>query len=224
MVRLLALGLYVVAPFLLLRVSRKFGTFAAILAIWLPIEFRLLQSIGIHPATAIVAGMLAAIFAFRGRRDILDVSAAFDLRKVNFRRALVNFALFAAVGIPLGLGIGFIRLNLRVPEISSIPTLVLTIFFLNALPEEILFRGIIQHVMESILKSRTGALILGALIFGLSHLNNGPDVPNYSYFVMATLAGVFYGNTWRRDKNVLTSAITHTLVNSGWRLFFRGPS
>jgi membrane protease YdiL (CAAX protease family) len=140
---------------------------------------------------------------------------------MNFRHALVNFALFAAVGILFGFGIGFIQLSPRVPDISTISTLVLTIFFLNALPEEILFRGIIQHITESVLKSPAGALILSALIFGLSHLNNGPDVPNYRYFVMASLAGLFYGNAWRRDRNVLTSTITHTLVNTGWRLFFR---
>jgi membrane protease YdiL (CAAX protease family) len=176
---------------------------------------------GVDAATAIVAGMLAGILAFRSRRDILDVSAAFDFRKMNFRHALVNFALFAAVGILFGFGIGFSQLSPRVPDISTISTLVLTIFFLNALPEEILFRGIIQHITESVLKSPAGALILSALIFGLSHLNNGPDVPNYRYFVMASLAGLFYGNAWRRDRNVLTSTITHTLVNTGWRLFFR---
>jgi membrane protease YdiL (CAAX protease family) len=221
MVRLLALGLYVVAPYLLLRVHRRFGTVAAILALWLPIEFRLLQSLGIHPATAIVSGMLAGVLAFRSRPDILNVSAAFDLRKMNLRRAFVNFALFAAVGIPLGLAIGFIDPVLRMPDPWTTPMLVVTIFFFNALPEEILFRGILQHVLESALKTRAGALILSALIFGLSHLNNGVELPNYRYVLMATLAGVFYGNAWRRNKNVLTSTITHTLVNIGWRLFFR---
>ena len=148
-------------------------------------------------------------------------TAAFDLRKMNFRHGLLNFAFFAAIGIPLALVIGFIRLDLRLPVFSTIPTLVLTIFFLNALPEEILFRGIIQYVLEAVLKSRVAAMIVGALIFGASHLNNGANLPNYRYFVMATLAGLFYGNAWRREKNVLTSTITHTLVNTGWRLFFR---
>jgi membrane protease YdiL (CAAX protease family) len=221
MVRLLALGLYMAAPFVLLRLCRKFGSVAVIFALWLPIEFRLLQAIGIQPAMAMGAGMLAGIVAFRSRPDILDVSAAFDLRKMNFRDAFVNFAMFAAFGIPLALGIGFIRLPQHLPDLSNIPTLVLSIFFLNALPEEILFRGIIQQMLETALKSRAVALIPGSLIFGLSHLNNGPDVPNYRYFVMAALAGVFYGNAWRSKRNVLTSTVTHTLVNTGWRLFFR---
>jgi len=221
MVRLLALAVYVAAPFLLLRVHRKFGSLAAVLSLWLPIEFHILQWLGVEPATALGAGMLAGIFAFRSRPNVLNVSTAFDLRKINFRDAFVNFAVFAGIGIPLALVIGFIRLSPRLLDISTIPTLVLTIFFLNALPEEILFRGIIQHVMESIFKNRVVALIVGALVFGASHLNNGASLPNYRYFVMATLAGLFYGNAWRREQNVLTSTITHTLVNTGWRLFFR---
>jgi len=215
------LAIYVVAPFLLLRFHRKWGTLAAILALWLPLEFRALTSIGINPATAMVCGMVAGILAFRSRPDILDVSAAFNLRKMEFRTAFLNFAWFAAAGIPLALAIGFIQFKVGLPNLGNLPTLVATIFFLNALPEEILFRGILQHVIESSLKSKVAGLILGALIFGLAHLNNGPDVPNYRYFVMATLAGVFYGRAWQRKGNVLTSALTHTLVNTGWRFFFR---
>jgi hypothetical protein len=217
----LVLAIYVVAPFLLLRFDGKWGTLAAILTLWLPIEFRLLTSVGIHPVTAIVCGVVAGILAFRSRPDILDVSAAFDLRKMEFRTAFLNFAWFAAVGIPLAFAIGFIQPKVDLPNLGSLQTVVATTFFLNALPEEILFRGILQHVTESALKSQVGGLILSALIFGLAHLNNGPDVPNYRYFVMATLAGVFYGRAWQRKGNVLTSALTHTLVNTGWRLFLR---
>jgi membrane protease YdiL (CAAX protease family) len=165
--------------------------------------------------------MIAGVLAFRSRSDILNVSAAFDLSKVEFREAFVNFALFAVIAIPLALAIGFIQPTVRLPSLQSIPAVVATTFFLNALPEEILFRGIIQHVLESALNSRVGAAILAALVFGAAHLNNGPGVPNYKYFVMATLAGLFYGRAWRRKTNVFTSALTHTLVNAGWRLFLR---
>jgi membrane protease YdiL (CAAX protease family) len=221
MLKFLALALFVAAPFFLLRVHRQPGAVAAILALWLPLEFGLLQSMGVSSASAVAAGMLAGILAFRSRPDILDVASAFNLRKMDFRHAFLNFAMFAVAGIPLGLFIGFIEPSIRKPDLSSIPALVATIFLFNALPEEIFFRGILQHVAESILKSRTGALMLAALIFGLAHLNNGPNVPNTRYFVMATLAGVFYGASWQRQRNVLTSAITHALVNIGWRLFFR---
>lgn len=221
MVRVLALALYVVTPFLLLHARRKWSTVAAILALWLPIEFRLLQWLGVAPALAIVSAMLAGVLAFRSRPDILNVSAAFDLRKMEFRKAFVNFAVFAALGIPLALTIGFIAPAIRLPDLRSVPTLILTVFFLNALPEEILFRGIIQNVLEAALKSRLGGLVIGAVVFGAAHLNNGTELPNYRYFLMATLAGLFYGRAWQSKRNVLTSTVTHTLVNTAWRLFFR---
>jgi len=221
MVRVAALLLYVAAPFLILRARRKWSTAAAILALWLPIELRLFPAFGVDPALAIVCGMLAGVFAFRSRSDVFNASAAFDLRKLEFREAIVNFALFAVLAIPIGLAIGFIEPSIHLPDLRSAPGLVASIFFLNALPEEILFRGIIQHAATSWLKTRSGGLIVSALIFGAAHLNNGPSAPNYKYFVMATLAGLFYGRAWQRHRNVLTSTVTHALVNTGGRLFLR---
>jgi len=209
------------SPFLCLRASRKWGALAAILLLWLPIEFSLLRMVGVAQTNAILMGMTAGILAFRSHPEVLDVAAAFNLRKLSFRDAALHFAWFSAIGLPLGFAIGFIHPAARWPSIEGIPMLLAGIFFLNALPEEILFRGIIQHSLESVTKSRFVSLIAAALIFGAAHLNNGPQLPNYRYFIMATLAGVAYGLAWRRNRNVLTSTITHALVNVVWRLFLR---
>lgn len=208
-------------PFVCLRTSRKWGVLAAILVLWLPIEFSLFPMLGVTQTMAIVIGMAAGILAFRSRPDLLNVSAAFDLRKMSIRDAALHFAWFSAIGLPLGFATGFLHPAARWPSVEGVPLLLAGILFLNALPEEILFRGIIQHSLESVTKSRFASLIAAALIFGMAHLNNGPPLPNYRYFVMATLAGIAYGLAWRRDRNVLTSTITHTLVNAVWQLFLR---
>jgi membrane protease YdiL (CAAX protease family) len=217
----LIFGIYMACPFLCLRASTKWGAFAAILVLWLPIEFSLFRMLGVSQTTAIVVGMVAGILAFRSRPDMLNVTAAFDLRKMSFRDAALHFAWFSAIGLPLGFVIGFIQPTVRWPTVEGIPVLLAGIFFLNALPEEILFRGIIQHSLESVTKSPYVSLIATSLIFGMAHLNNGSPLPNFRYFVMATLAGVAYGLAWKRHRNVLTSTITHTLVNVVWRLFLR---
>jgi len=214
-------GIYFASPFLCLRASRKWGALAAVLVLWLPIEFSLFRMLGVSQTIAIVIGMIAGILAFRSRPDLLNVTAAFDLRKMSFRDAALHFAWFSAIGLPLGFAIGFIHPSVHWPSVEGIPVLLAGIFFLNALPEEILFRGMIQHSLESVTKSSFVALIAAALIFGAAHLNNGPSLPNYRYFVMASLAGIAYGLAWRRNRNVLTSTITHTLVNVVWRLFLR---
>ena len=215
------LVVYFVSPFVLSRLHRTWGAIAAILGLWLPIEFRLFSIAGVPGWAAIAVGMAAGIFAFRSRSDLFDVSSAFDLRHFSLREAAINFALFAVVGLPMALAIGFIKPLLTFPVISGIPLLATTTFLFNALPEEILFRGVIQHAIERASNNRTVAAIAAALIFGAAHLNNGSVVPNYKYFGIATVAGLFYGRAWRTHRNVLTSAVTHTMVNSAWRLFLR---
>jgi len=216
----LVLAVYFAGPFLLLRTHRVWGVPAAILALWIPIEVGFFRWAGIPSGWAIATGIAAGVCAFRNRRDIMDVSAAFDFRRLDFREAFMNFILIAAIAIPTGLAIGFIQPSLDLPGLGTTLLSLATIILFNALPEEILFRGIIQHSIESRLKNRVFALLIASLIFGAAHLNNGA-MPNYKYFALASIAGVFYGRAWRGQRNVLTSTVTHTLVNFGWRLFFR---
>src|SRR6202007_2201506 len=97
-----------------------------------------------------------------------------------------------------GLAIGFIRFSFTTSKLYAAPLLFAGIFFFTALPEEFLFRGLIQNWIER--RTRRQALRLGnaSVIFGASHLNNGPPVPNYKYFLMASVAGLFYGRAWRQ--------------------------
>jgi len=64
-------------------------------------------------------------------------------------------------------------------------------------------------------------LITASVIFGASHLNNGPPIPNYKYFVMASIAGLFYGSAWQQTRSLMASSITHALVDTFWSLIFR---
>jgi len=214
-------AIYFLLPFFLLRLHRTWGAVASIVGLWLPIEFGFFRAAGVSPLLGVAVGTAAGILAFRSRPDIFNVTAAFDLRRFNLKDACVNFAAFAVIGLPFAFAIGFIHPSFVFPNIRSVPNLIATIFLFNALPEEILFRAIIQHTFETASGSRSLAAISAALIFGVAHLNNGPIVPNYRYFLVATLAGLFYGRAWRTHRNVWTSAVTHTMVNSIWRLFLR---
>jgi len=82
-----------------------------------------------------------------------------------------------------------------------------------------LFRGIIRNFMEKTLRKPTLAMIGTSVIFGAAHLNNGPR-PDWRYFVLASLAGLFYGNAYQRTNGLLAPAIVHTLVDTVWRAFF----
>ena len=134
---------------------------------------------------------------------------------------LANFAIFAAIAIPVGLAIGFIHYSFSFAKLISAPLVFAGIFFFTALPEEFLFRGLIQNWLERATMNRSGGLIAASLIFGASHLNNGPPVPNYKYFFMASIAGIFYGRTWQRTGILMASSLTHALVDTFWGVFFR---
>ena len=213
-IQTIGIAAYFLAPFVLLRLRRRWGVPATILSLWLPLEFRLL------PAVAVLVGIVAAILAFDPRRDRISIWQQFAPAEFSLKGSLSNLGMFAVIGIPLGLAIGFIEPGLDTSVLRQVPMLFATTV-LYALAEEILFRGIVQYWLENRLKSRIAALFVASVVFGAAHLNNGPALPNYKYFAMASIAGVFYGRAWCAKRNVLTSTLTHSIVNLSWRLFFR---
>jgi membrane protease YdiL (CAAX protease family) len=62
-------------------------------------------------------------------------------------------------------------------------------------------------------------LVIAAAIFGAAHLHHAP-VPNWRYAVMATLAGIFYGNAYRTRQRLCASGLTHALVDTLWHFWF----
>ena len=76
--------------------------------------------------------------------------------------------------------------------------------------------------MQNLLQKRLGRPILGlvvsSVIFGATHLNNGP-LPDWRYFVLATIAGLFYGFIYMRTKSLAVPALVHAMVDSVWVLF-----
>ncbi len=95
------------------------------------------------------------------------------------------------------------------------------IFLFIALPEEILFRGVIHRYLERVLRwSPLATLILSSVIFGAAHLNNPPNVGYY--FILATIAGIFYGRTFVRTGKVVPAALVHLAVDWMWSVFFAG--
>jgi len=220
----------------------------AILLIWVPIELSLfgllvdlvLLGVGVRGALAgvyllpgtramLVPGVelpidkltaiLLALTLFCVRHPLSGIGFSLRLRWGDLRSALLGLAGFAVIGLPLGLWIGFLRFEPALPSWSDAVMGIVGGYFLVALPEELLFRGIIQNLAARRAKNKWTALVAAAVVFGLAHLNNttrGFPVPNWAYVVMATLAGLAYGWVWRRTKKVTTSAITHMLVNLVW--------
>jgi len=123
---------------------------------------------------------------------------------------------------PIALGIGeatgFIHFHAARPT-GTVFDAVLVTFLLIALPEELFFRGILQNLLQT----RVGkhlALVIAAVIFGLSHYNHGASF-NWRYVLLASIAGIFYGRAWRANRQILASLVTHTAVDLVWSVWFR---
>lgn len=126
---------------------------------------------------------------------------------------------FLPIVLILGFALHFIAFYPRHQSLGNIVLALAVVFFLTAVPEEIFFRGILQNLLEGNY-GRNVALIITAVLFGLSHFHKGA-VFNWRYVLLAAIAGIFYGRAWRQDRQLFASASTHTLVDVVWGLWFR---
>ncbi len=220
---------YALVPALLLSSVRErppgtWQDYAAALVLWLPVEFRWL--LGVWPVPGEFRHLLTTLLAinvglagFLLARRLAGVGYTVGWGRRWERIILGHFAGFAAIAILLGQAIGFIAFDPHWERLKLLPvTLVGTLLF-TAWPEEFLFRGVLQNLLQKSLRSPLAGLLAGAGVFGLSHINN-LGFPNWRYVVLATVAGLFYGRVWQKTGSIFASAVVHTLVNTAWGVFF----
>ena len=134
-----------------------------------------------------------------------------------------GFAVAAPILIALGLALGFMGpFQMPVPfRAGAFGLLFLKTLLGVAIPEELLFRGLIQNWLMQQFGFTHRTLFLAALIFGAAHLNNAPgSLPNWRYMILATIAGFIYGKVFWKSSTVLSSAGLHAFVNSIRHMFF----
>ncbi len=228
---LLRLALYVGLPALLVHLGRERkgpGVFdlLAVLVIWLPFDLRLLENIWVWPEGQGAYGLQTvmavdlAVLLFVLVRGIEGIGYRFHLSREGARAALSSFVLFSAVAIPLGLGIEFIRYDPDPFDAVGLVGSFLAIFLFIGIPEELLFRGLIQNFLDQWLGRGWTSLLLASLVFGAAHLDNDQP-PNFAYALMAAIAGIFYGRAFRRTGGLMAAALVHALVDTVWRAVFR---
>ena len=195
---------------------------AALAAVGLPVEFNWMGGAFPHDGLSALPKLLlvdAGLYAFLVVRQLEGVGYDFRPRMRDLLTGLRELVFFAPIVIVLGMGLQFIRPHAGLPRAATALQGLLVTFFFVAVPEELFFRGWLQNLLEGRL-GRHRALGVAAAIFGLSHYNK-PLPFNWRYVLLATLAGVFYGRAWREQRRLLPSAITHTLVDVLWTLWFR---
>lgn len=206
---------------------RAAGDALVVLAVWLPLEGRWLRGSFPWPgggSGSLLAGVLGLdllLFLVLVVRRMDGVGYGLLVRPADLGPALGAFAAFAAIGVPAGLWSGFLAVGPRLPGPIAVLGTVAGIFLFTGIPEEMLFRGCIQGMLERWTGRPWPALGAAALVFGAAHLDNSP-APDWRYFALSSLAGVAYGWVYRKTRRIAAAALVHTLVDATWVLFLKG--
>jgi membrane protease YdiL (CAAX protease family) len=206
----------------------------AMIALAVPVAAHWLQGIWIWPQDLYVFQPIFCVlvggYVFMVLRNLEGVGFRLVWRKKDVSDALLNLLAYAILAIPLGIMLNFIhphptaaltRAGSMGPAANFL-FLFIGIYLTVAIPEEMLFRGILQNILGRTIQSgRPGiyGLLIASVVFGLAHLHHAP-VPNWRYAILATLAGIFYGNVYRTRRRLCASALTHALVDTIWHFWF----
>jgi membrane protease YdiL (CAAX protease family) len=226
------LAAYILAPTLLLLPDRLrqrsqigWRDFAAILALGIPVAGHWLEGIWSWPQEVYFFRPLYSVcvgaYAFMVIRSLQGVGYRLGFRRGDIVDGLVNLAGFCVFAIPIGILLRFIHPHLNHVSLGQFALKIFGIYLTVAIPEELLFRGILQNFLAKSIP-RDGPLygmLIASVLFGAAHLHH-PPVPNWKYGILATLAGAFYGNAYRTRQRLSASALTHSLVDTLWYFWF----
>src|SRR5579862_1602795 len=202
--------------------------FVLIALLWFPLEFSAgkpwvpKQAQGPLHLTAYGVSILLGLSIFLLFRRLPAMKYNLPRSGRDVVNLLIGFAACAPVLIALGRAIGFLPpFHWTAQSPARIGSQYLIILAATALPEEILFRALIQNSIALKLGRNWGTLLLAAFIFGCAHLDNGPGpLPNWRYMILATIAGLAYGKVYEKSSSIFASAGLHALVDTVKHLCF----
>lgn len=121
--------------------------------------------------------------------------------------------------LPLAVGIGYVRWDLKFPDLSWI--WMLNNLFFVCFAEEGFFRGFIQKGVAELLPKSLSilAIFVAALLFGLAHYKGG-----WAYIGLSTFAGLFYGYAFHKTGRLEAAILVHFGLNVVHFLFFSYPA
>jgi uncharacterized protein len=161
----------------------------------------------------------AGLYGFLAIRQLTNTGFDFHLKWSDWKTGLRELLFFTPIVLLLGLALGFIHPHRNQPGVGSALLRWIAIFLFTAVPEELFFRAWVQNLLERRL-GRRAALLVASILFGLSHFNKRSAHFNWRYVLLATIAGIFYGRSWRKHHRVPASTITHATVDWIWGLWF----
>ena len=191
---------------------------AVVFALWLPIEFRIIPPLPLPAPNGVdmrkLVGLVEAMYLFLVARPLTNIGYTYRLTARDGLTAVAAFLVYAVLAVPIGLATGFIawRPELDATHVFGGPFII---YLVTGVPEEFLFRGLLQNLLTGWLGARA-ALVIASIVFGFAHL------PDLRYVLLASIAGLAYGWVYQRTQRITASAITHALVDGTWGALLGG--
>jgi membrane protease YdiL (CAAX protease family) len=111
--------------------------------------------------------------------------------------------------------------DFKISEITA--AFFITNLLFSVVTEEVFFRGFIQGQIYNYLSKKTSyslpiAIAIASFLFGLAHLSGG-----VYFFLLATIAGGFYGMAYCKTGKLSASILVHSGTNIGHFIFLEYP-
>ena len=134
---------------------------------------------------------------------------------------LWRFAIMTSGALALAYALGYVRFDAKLP--GWWPMWTWSMVFLTALPEEAVFRGLLQTWLARAFRgSAYGvplACVTAGLLFGLAHAAGGA-----AYVLLAAAAGIGYGWIFASTRSIGAAIAAHAGLNAVHFLFFSYPA
>src|SRR3989344_9687248 len=147
----------------------------------------------------------------------------YNFSSVDFEQVLLIIAGTFLGSYLLNIFFHFRKIKWQKLEFSQI-VLIIIYALLLAVPEEIIFRGIVQNFLQNSLDSVMIVIIISSGIFGLVHLPNGgkglhPKDWNWQFAVVAFLAGLPLSIIFAKTGSLLIPTLLHAFFLIFFKLF-----
>jgi uncharacterized protein len=201
--------------------------FVTLAGIWVLVKFGPTHWLWAYPPGArlgyVLTVMIAvntAVACFLLVRGVKGVGYSLGWGKSWGLYVVGSFLVFACIAIPLAISMHFVAFAPNWHKWTTYLGLSVAIFMFTAWPEELLFRGLLQNLLSKASKNEMAGWWTASVLFGFSHITN-LGFPNWRYVFLASIAGLFYGWTWRKTGSIFASALVHAGVDATWHFFFR---
>lgn len=221
---------YVLVPLALLSLRNSASApgvpeYLAWVAVALPLKTKWLQNlwpwphgVGYSFGILLLINVAVAGYIFVRRLDGVGYSIAWG--KGWTLTVVGTFLALAAIIIPLGFWMHFLHWAPLAHGWKRTAPASIGILIFTAWPEELLFRGILQNMLQKTFRNDLAGWIVASVAFGFAHITNG-GFPNWRYVFLASIAGFGYGYAWRKTGSIFGSALVHTSVDFFWLALFR---